>query len=388
MSDPANASYIERLRLKGVKFPGEEDKDMAATNQAVDKMADTVINLTDKIMAQRPQVTATPVQPQQAPTDPMRMIEGIVAVAERISPKESSDPMKAVEAIVAVAERISPKADGSQAEMFRLMMESQRQSSERILEMQDRRIETQDRRMENLERELAASRQTTTAAAPKSIIEILREAKEQKELFSDLAGNGPDEDPRGRRNPWWMEVLPVAIPAFTNLAGLAANMLHNMAVAKAGAGNPQAPPPPPTAPLTPQQQEVMQAMPGIAPPQQQENTMDPLYAILSQHHPFLREVERPLVEFFFDPERPNPGADFAELIITLKGRPIYERLKSAGDDMLTKLLESYAPVWGQIGTRPDKVATFIGDFCNYDEIVKQVDVEPEPEPVRRVKVNG
>lgn len=408
MSDPQNASYIERLRLKGVKFPGEEDKDMAAGNAAMETMAQTIKDLSTQAVtaAQRPpQVTAIPIRTDTAEQAAQKganemLVEtcktAIAIVKESAHTNQNSaDPMAMVEAVTKIAERIAPKQDNSGASLVKEVLESNRAMNERISDMQNKQID-------DLRTELRASRRESEAAVipPKTLAEQLDELEKFSSTIKKISGIGGDEEGGSGRNgkTTWMDMMPVLVPAGVALFGQVASMIHNYAVAKGAPGQAMAPP---AIPLTPDQQEMAQqagmlqqipSAPQQPQQQQPQGTMNvnPLYAMFVKQHPMLESLRKPLLEFMADPSLEYPGAEFAGFFIQLRGRLDYETLCGVGPDMIAKLLASYPPIWNEIQGIPLKVEKFILDFCNFDAIRESqdaaADAEVVPEGPRRVKL--
>lgn len=365
---------------------------MAAANAGMETLATTIKDLVSE-RQRPPQITAVPVREKTA--DPMETVNAMVTLAREIAPK-SVDPMETVNAVVALAKEMAPKQDGSNSALIREVLEANRLQSNDRQAMNDRITAMQDKQIDDLRAELRASRRESEAAnvPPKSFADQLKELKEFSATIKEISGVVPDDEPK-RGGGFWGAVLeqaPVIIPGVLGLFQTAANMMYNHALANAGAGKPQ---PPPNV-QTEQQPPMMMA--GIAPPAPQEdpNMMNPLYAVFSRFHPFLQQVEKPLIDFLFDPQREHAGADFAEIIITIKGRPDYEQLKGAGPETILNLLKSYPPIWNQVQSLPasipgvpDKVAAFISDFMDYDSIREAEETgadEPPDSGVKRVVV--
>ncbi len=402
MADPANGSYIERLKLKGVKLPGEDEDDSMAlaqqqqNNQAVEALTGTVDKLVNRLTDRdsRPQIVATPLPESTRNVAEKHVVEmmndgfktALGAVKEGIgSQQKASDPMEIVNAVVNIAKEMAPKQDGSQAVLMKEILETNRQLAAENTNQNNRRIET-------LEAELRASRRQAEAAPvippapPKTLIEQLRELKDLKSTMEDFTGGGSDEEPSGKRGSGsWMDHLPTIAPLALGFLNIAANFMHNYAVANGKPGTPQAPPPP--MPMGPEQA----MMPAIQQPQQhqQDPMLNPMQALYAQYHPMLEELRPPMMECFNDAGSDYPGAELAERVIGFKGRVFYDQLVSAGPDQLFNLLQSYPPIWNDMGKFPERVTKFISDFMAYDAIMAAQDKEPEvaePLPVRKVKI--
>jgi hypothetical protein len=394
LSDPANKSYIQELKGRGIVIPGEQDEEqqeeeemVAAVNtelvgkvvdqaQDIGEMKATITHLTNK--ANEPAPTPATSEPDPIVTKAYDAALGMVkdtAKEQREAMGKGLDIAQVVNAVKTITEMSRPDNG-----FTKVLTDQNKLLQEELVEM---RRKTEDRLAEEnrflRERVMAPAQQTVVNPSSSQPRSFLEEFKQAKELIDTVTGNNADKE--NATEPWWTrllspQVFDVAgkvVLGAVNLFGMyAANVAHNNAVARTGQGVPQAIPQP-----VPQPQ-----------PQTQPVSTDPnVTAALAANVPpeviqYLQKITEPLVTQFLEPE--CSGYMFAEWVMTRgtnvfnpAGRQDYEQLKGIGYEGIVTMLKSWPPIWNILGTAPaSKVEKFIREFLGYDEYTAAQEAAP------------
>jgi hypothetical protein len=387
MDDPANQSFIENLRQKGI-LPGE--KDMAA-GEVVAGLTGTIERLSNRLTEKGKEPAPAPAQSatdtakatvemagevfkqgialgqasveaqadakvkaaeaQVAASNPMSSFDTLTKLVNLV--REMQPPAKAEvpsSATTGIAEGIAQVAA-----IYNSVLERESKLHGTIMAMMDSRVQG----LERLIQERSAN--PASAPAPKDdLISSLDKLAGIKDKLQSLFGGG-DSDEKEEKVPAWMNLAQSALAGLPSVATSLLAMSYNMAVAKTGNGQPILPAPAPDAP------------PAIDPgssanPNPTGETM-PVYLAM------LRQIERPLINHLNDNDK--TGADFAAALMDFHGRIAYDSIREQGKDTLMALLNSYPPIANVIQQIPERTSQFMDDFLNADAILAAEDAEDE-----------
>jgi len=393
LSDPANKSYIQELKGRGIVIPGEQDEEqqeeeemVAAVNtelvgkvvdqaQDIGEMKATITHLTNKANEPAPATPAHGESPivAKAYDAALDMVKD-TAKEQREAMGKGLDITQVVNAVKTITEMSRPDNGYTTllAEQNKIlnqeMMEIRRQNEERLAD--ENRF---------LREKLTTQPQQTfvnpsSSSQPRSFLEQFEEAKK---IIETVKGT----DDKESSEPWWTrllspQVFDVAgkvVLGAVNLFGMyAANVAHNNAVARTGQGVPQAVPQPVPQPQA--QTQAVSADPNVA-----KAIADNVPPEVIQ---YLQKITEPLVTQFLEPE--CSGYMFAEWVMTRgtnvfnpAGRQDYEQLKGIGYEGIVTMLKSWPPIWNILGTAPaSKVEKFIREFLGYDEYTAAQEAAP------------
>lgn len=362
MSDPANKSYIDWARLRGIRFPGDgpSPEQTAATEaeMADEKssaiLAKTIEKLTDKPATPAPTNDAGLVtvfgnmmqgilQQHSAQTD--AMVRRMEKMEERLAAPPPAlpappDPLVQLRVLADVVKGIAP-APAAPAEpkadpMIALLMDMRKQDNERYMaEAVAHREE-----IKSLREELRAKSvppPTAAAAGTSELKSLIKGASELKQLFEGLSGG---EAPAG---PWWVGPVENLVE---KLADTATQVTGNLAK-MSGVPLPPVPnvaiqgQPPPQLPAVPQPQQQ---------PQQQLTQEQQMQILFDQA---AQLIHVPLVQAL---RQGQPGYEFAGQLLAAYGSDarfmqIYQTLVMGGVGGVLNdggFLRRNGRAWGEI----------------------------------------
>jgi len=383
--DPANASYINQLRLDSARLPWEgpapEEEDEMAVNTAVtEQLTQTVERLTDKVISQAERRNEAP--PQQ--TDPVAgklasmnldtiresvtmgngIIKDAMAQATAIAGKQA-DPIAMIAPLVALLKDLSPKPDSGSSDMIRLMMEQQAAHHKEMttLLMEQVRQSREDAAAAKLQAHPAGA----PGAAPGSLIEQVKSLGELWDVMSNLRGKGADAEDAaealaggGGKASALLQLVPLAGGLLNGIIGGVANAVYNYAVAARGIGEPA---PPPAAAANPE------LGPGTAPAEAPKQ--NPAEIVLNQ-------IRQPLTEAL---NQGKTGYEFAEDLISFtSSRGLYDQLHEVGKENLFILIQRFdAQLWAFLTSISSRANVFFDEFLGYDAWLATQPQEDEDE---------
>lgn len=409
--DPANKTYIAQLRARGIILPGDEPETKGPTfeelrRQEEEMAAATIVEqvsgqnerLMNRILTMTSEKKDEPEsRPSNAHEQSVRLMADTAKQTIEMIRANMGNPKDQVESILAAAERMRPAPAPNPMETLapfleRMMVQEQTRSTE----MAALRAEMGQQQMDMLREQIkmltvasgravvdpATGNLIQTTMPPANPVSSLREQiadyKEMKALFS-----GDDEEGGGSKGSGsWTDHIPTILQGLTMLGGIVASSLHNMAVAKSGAGQPVAPPPP-----------QPMATPGQTPEQQQQQQQET--QSMNEYFKFLDTIKDPLLSHLNNPEK--DGIDFAEWLIAsrMDGYTFYCGIRDqAGAPGIMALFKSYPPIWDAIKMQEDRVTQFVQEFVERDARLAEehmeatgssVAPEPSPVPVNRKK---
>jgi hypothetical protein len=398
---PDNQSYIDGLRARGTKFPGDPDyvapKDEERKDDMEGSAVQELVSTVRELATERNQPTPIPLT-EQAVVKAMEMtnkaantsIEMVRDTNTKLSTANAAgqDPAKMLGSLVDVVQKIVPKPDDT---VLKQVLADNAALRKDITDMQTAR-------MKSLEDEIKASRAIVTAppSKEKTLLEQLDERIAIDERLDKLTGRNKrrkhndddddDEDQEEKPRKMGMlekivNVIPVISTTVLSLGQIGASMMHNYAVAQSAAAavrNPAQPPQPGPQPEKPPE------LPAGALPAGQTDEAGQIRIALE----WLTSVQPVFFSHFFGEK--SGGDTFAHWVVTsgmgadqtLEGRQTYESVKAAGKANILSLLQMHA-LWGQIGSNQGKVEQFVENFIDYDRLREEAEGELDDEPEER-----
>ncbi len=372
LNDPGNAVYIQKMRMKGVNFPGLGEDDDMMPNQtgsgsatAISTLVEAVKDLSlSQINQPRPpsldgEVSARTmdtfsksvsmaneilgnaykkasdinVKQQTAQTTPMEMTNAVIAAAKAMQPEPSTQPQLDITGLLTVFQSMG----ASQVAAIT------KASEDRVAGMKDS--------MDSVIR-LYESQAKTRSETP--AVDPLKNLKDTLSVISDVKAvtGGGESNPE---NPW-VSLAQAALAGLPHIIALATTVVttlsanrYNEAVSRTGQGNPLPPPQPPaTAPETTSPDQAYQQ--------------------------FLQQIAAPLLNHLASEEL--DGVDFAKWLIDSQshGRLMYDQMKEKGGEKIVGMIqESHPQLYAELQKVPVKFEVFLTEFLEYDVRIAQDD---------------
>ncbi len=377
MEDPQNKSWIERMKTRGTKFPGDEDFNMeepvSGNVDAVAQLTATVKELAMSHMKNQ----STPKQDletsvgsamldnvAQASKMGNEIIKEAVSQASQLAivPQTATNPMEQMKAVADMVKAIIPAPQPQQDLMplFTIITESNKATAAAQLEAAKERAASSERLLISRRGELVEMRKPR---------EDQSDPLKQLERLLTVQGKIAEANPSGGDSggvPGWVQAVLPAIPVVVQMLSQAATAfsgaMYNRSVAATGKGTPVAPLPP----VAPEQ------TPGVILPGAPTPTGLPTGSDtgggggMSQYVTFLQGIAEPLLMHVQDPEL--NGADFADWLVRSdsNGQMIYMALREQGKDQVMSLLQSHEQLWGRLQQIPVVFDEFLNEFLAYD----------------------
>lgn len=406
-SFPANGAYVQWLRTKGVQLPSEIDKDKEEMEmqigETISKLTDTVIAQANRINTPVPQMNFQPSMGEKLTFESAKAAIDMVADQAKVTghaATQQSNPLDMVNAMVGIAKEMKGGGEDNNA-VIKLIMQQNADTSARLAAAEARNTALLDRIL-------------TTASTPtKSANESLKETLELMSMLRELSGNGKSdnsEDGESSKPDTIVGTLIKSAPELlqhgiglwgqlnqslayqTRMKELDTFRAANPQQQQGGAGGPM---PmhmaPPTGPLNMQQPngQPTQSQPNGAAPQDaptqpavelNPDTNAPYTPVELEarrveqqqyisYYGIIENMRNPLITHLNNEEK--DGYDFAEWFIEGNGRLMYNSVKSVDPDTLFAAMKSYTPLWSAVGSAPEKVREFIGEFLTYDVYMKE-----------------
>lgn len=355
MDDPANGSFLENLRARGMLPADPKENEDVAANDAVKTMADTIGSLTTKVIEGKQNNSGTEAQATKVAFEMIketssmanRMLENATAKATEIAGK-SNDGHAVIEQVIGLVERLQPKQapDSGLAAILpfiQMTLEKGEHANAQILAMQADRLKFTEELIVNLK-----------GAKPRSILEDLEQLKALRDSFRDMFGPEPAAK---AQDDTWAQVLPVIAPALSTALAAGANLFYNYIASKTN--TPPIPPPPVPAPppaIAPQSPPAAAATTPESQPQPQEQ--DHMLSYIR----FVRQIEEPLLTSL---RSDATGADFAQWMIREHGRQVFDQLRHATVSTVESLLQLHPPLWSALQQEP-RWTHFFAEFLSFD----------------------
>ena len=381
--DPQNKSWIERMRMKGTLFPGDEDEAMeeqiSGNMDAVSQLTSTVKELAMSHMRNRD----TPKQNletsvgsamldnvAQASRMGNEIIKEAVTQASQlaVTPASGANP---VEQMLAVAEMVkaivpAPQPQQDMMPLFTVMMESTKANAAAQLEAANQRATSFEKLIDSMRSEIVEMRKPKEDQQD-PLKQIVKLAEAQKVLMEVNPSSGDASSV-----PAWVQAVLPAIPVVVQMLSQAATAfatgMYNKSVAATGVGQAMPPPAPQAAQAPAVIPNTAAPAPGGAPTEDQTGR--------GAYMGFLQQIADPLLAHIQNPDL--NGADFADWLTRYgpNGQMIYMSLREQGKDQLVLLLQTHEPLWSQLQQIPEVFNRFLDEFMAYSQ---QQDEEPDEE---------
>jgi len=372
LTDPANASFIEDLRQKGIAIPGdvakpgqEEGEDMAA----VEKLTDALVEQSKLKAPDNSAAVMLSDLLKQSETRHLKELElaearharDMEAINKRLEAAEKSSQTKGptttqevIEMAKAIRPEPGPPADNGMVTLLtqmlasadkRLEFEKQQRLEElkmaesrhaREMEALNKRLEAQETRAAELEKARLQQAQTQPGkSAIKDAVDMFRALRGATDELSS-------ESTSGTGNPW-VDLVADNLPRVLDTVG---NVVTAMK--------------PPVAPVSSMNNPSGAALPAV---QQQQTAQQPQdTSEMGMLAAAARLIKDPLLHAL---QNQVPGSRFGGWIIVNYGEGYYQTAISEGEAGMLKFLQSAPEVWGaviQFGA--PKVQQFITEFLN------------------------
>lgn len=434
MDDPANRSYVEMLRMRGVKLPGseqEDEQDMAQV-AALETMGRAVESLSDKLIEQAEQSVERASKAQPAPppdTGAQAQLKGMEVVTEAakisnqmiqgaansaremqaktgdpmatldkaadlinklrgsekaVTPSTAVDPMdtlnKAADLLTKLRGPDKPVAEDTTVKLLmQQLMDRQNELQKQLFQVQNERILFAEK--------LAADKAAIPippAAAESSLAKMIREYKDLRDLINPEG----EAEPAAKTGNKLVDLLPSLIQGGLLLASVIGNAIFN-----ARTQGPPVPPPQPQPGLAPELAAAAVAAGAINPAPAPDPGAGSAPSEADRYTMMLRQMEGPLLTSLNEGQS---GDEFADTLIRWAGRIPYDHLKGLGKDAILALLQTYQPIWLQVTQIPQRFNQFLDEFLDYDEIMAAQEADEagqdqqpaQPEVLRKVKIQG
>jgi hypothetical protein len=366
VSHPDNASYIAQMRLKGVKFWGDdaqseiqkEDEEMAQV-AAIDTLTAALVESTKRERTEAKAAPAAPPDVQglagakavesvaEGARQGMSIISEAVKTANDMQAK-AQDPKKYIEDLQAVAQMMQPKNGGGDDSPMRDMVKMMHESHIASMDAINKRLESAETWNRQLLEKIMtkpAEPASSTIDKPKSFIHQIKELAEVKDVLRDLLGGESDD------TPWY---AAVGLRALDTIAANATNFMHNLAVARSGMGEPVAPP---------EGEAEATDQPGPARPAQPAGKDAIIFTVLTNLRPPLLEALSTGV----------PGFDFAAWLITQNGDDrLYNLMAAEGKQGLFNLMQKHPQLWMETRAHAVRLDSFADEFLDKEKVAAAI----------------
>ncbi len=420
-----NEEYVGWARRNNIKLPWDDDssgdgegEDMSGVNDALKTMVEHGQKLAEKNMEMVEQVAEAkiaaienqqpepPTEDEHAVRESMKLVTDTAREAISMMKETSGKQHDTVEIITAVGSLMNKAqpalaGDGGgdkMIEITKLLLETQAKGYEAQISGLRETLETIK---SVVMRGPVGEQQAVVAAAPKTFVEQLKEAKEMADLFANFGGgnNGGDRDrdrddepPRVERAPEKSlgAIIAENLPAIGMILAAGANIFYNMKL-KPGE-TPQSPAEAlkqsPLAGAT----ATAGAVPHGAGPGPAQGVQPTPEQVRAQWVRFVEQLRGPFLAHFFSTETLPVGRDMnykasgytlayflqtdgTGARATDNGRRVYLAVKDQlGPQGLDQLVRQDFELWSKVGSMQQRYAQFMGEFFTYDDwLEKQVE---------------
>ena len=263
VNNPHNERYLVWCESRGIKIPGKDSKEEEVSNKVTEVLLDKYVQLTDKL-AKEPVKrvrTGSFKAPSSVVAPMVEVIKTATEGANQIMQKayertselhnRSQDPAELLAKTASVIKELIPQRDPAE-NMVTSYLSAMRAMQEQLAQMNqnyvDRMVTMTAERVAHTEKQMAAlleaisrqqqqQQQASSQPAqpqPQSLRDVLKEMAEFKEQMREVLGL---EDDDGRKQPGWVEHLPLILQGVNTLGAIIASAMHNYAVAKTGQGH-------------------------------------------------------------------------------------------------------------------------------------------------------
>ena len=346
LNDPANQEYVNGLRGRGIRLPGDPEpitqEERMDNKSALEVQGEVIKHLSDKLMNKSDGPPPPPPDATASLNIGVQIMNGVGSLmdkalelgrksAEAASGPAAPDPIAQLERAGQVIKNLSPAAPATDPAVLELL----------------RRM---DQRLELASKPPPAPATNALDAA----IEAQQKIERLRNVFSRGDG-GPEPVEEKSMLAQLMPYIPMGL-------ALVDRIFTNIAAAKAGVQPP---------PLT-QMPEVIMPTPAAQP--QRPQIQAPAQQAQAGEPNVFAELEGPLLRRLAD-KTPGNGAVFADLMIEMKGRTEYEKIKgmiAANWSMFDSMVKAH-PIWPKISRVADqrRWEMFVSEFVNRDSLYAQ-----------------
>lgn len=393
--DPANQSFINNLRLRGILQDHEREQEKEQEDMSQNETVDRLTGLVEKQFERDQQRDQQQQQNKQPPADSTELAAKTVALASDALLKGINLGRTAVdnEVATAVAKAKAENGDGSPTKSLEMATQLialakslipptptatpttagtvdsgiaayLEKSADRESKLQSQIVAMMQSQITALQTRLDApvvAPAVTTAAPKDDFVASLDKLIAVKDKLQGIFGGPSDEVEREEKVPIWLQVLQSGLASLpTAVTGLLA-MSYNMAIAKTGQGTPLPPGAPP--PAADPNGGGMGATALNPTTEGDSNVQRSIYLAM------LKQIERPFLTHLNDPTL--TGADFADAMMKFHGRIAYDATRELGKEVLMGLLMSYKPIAEVIAQIPERANQFVDDFLDADNILAE-----------------
>ena len=370
MADPANASFINDLRMKGITLPGDlpknEGTDDMASSVAVETLANALVEQSKTKQAPPPPVDNTAATMlsdllRQSEARHLKELElaeqrhtrELDALTKRMEAQEKSvqdrgrDPLETTRSVIEMAKQVSSPAVAPDNKMVDILMQLLKSTEERAiqdrkldadrhaqtLEALNRRLEAQEKRAADLEAARLAQPATQSKSAIQeaiSLVKALRGATD--ELAGDAGG--------GTGNPYVDAAMELGPKLFDTITTVASTFRNT--------------------PPAPAQQQASQ-QPGIAAQQPQPTA-------LTAEEQMVERIKAQLLQAL---GQNMNGAMFGGGIMFEYGDMVYNHLRNLGENGLMTMCQQNPEYWAQIQRVGARVPQFLAEFLDGAAVIER-----------------
>ena len=403
-----NEDYLRWLALNNVKTPwdnpvvtkDEEDLDMASSGDALRTVTDSFVKMAEKNMEVTEQVAEARVQaattgskePSAESLAQARIVDMMGTATDKTIDMitKHAGPQFDPVALMETSARLfrNDNQSGELSAVLDKVVSVIEKSNERALTIQEKQL---DFMKSFLGGNNGNGSTALVPAAPKSLLEQLREQHEIAALLGftrggssreNGAGTSEPAEPRAPEKSFAQSFLENAGPLMAGLSGilvLAGNIMYNMRLK------------PGEQPISPQeaiakaaaQAQTPSAMPGADPAAQNPQPADPRQMWMA----FIQQIEKPFLGHMFGEDL--NGYTLAQFVLSNgsgggpvpEGRRVYMTIKEQlGIQGFDALVKAHFPLWSRVQGLPQQYQQFMKEFFTYDEWVAEQQGQPEPAP--------
>jgi hypothetical protein len=370
MAHPSNQSLIVSLRAKGIRLPGDEELKMIAEEEdemanvaAVEKLADTVVQMARDNTRNNQQPPAAPAPPDvqglagakavesvaQGAKQGMEIIAEAVKTANEMQAK-AQDPKEYIRDMREMVTMMQPPTNGNSDLMAMMKMQHEQHMAD-VKAMREELAAERTRNQALLDK-LISKPAEEPSKRPKSLIEELKSLSEMRDVLREFIGAGEDSD-----MPWYASA---ALKALDIIPGAVTNFMHNVAVARTGQGQPEQPA---------TEAEVVEAAPSLPAPAQPTG---PDALIIDTLGKLKADIINALATG-------ATGYDFAAALIhATKSEQLYGFLSGQGKAGLFTILQKHKELWSETRPYAQRLEKFADEFLDTEKVKAALSIATAP----------
>ena len=400
LDDPANRSYIEYLKIKGVEIPGLEEDYMRQDTSASDRLAETVERMADqniRLAGEAVKAAGKQEKPpeqarssdqdtlltsmkivQQATDMGTRIVEQAVSKAGEITGRagDPSQMLKSLGDLLAVVRAQPGGGDSATSAILQQQIARASELEARLFQVQTAHLQSVEAMLRDAQaKQVQLNPQPGQPQSPTSPSQYIKDMADAKEAMERFIGREPEEATRSAKEPWWSTLARMALAVIPSVAAAAVALSHNAAVARGGQGRPIGPGDiQQVQPAAEEPATTIQTPPGTAAEGQPQSELPKDQQAMQTIHMFLGILREPLLKSLDNDET---GDTFAGNLVALHGWTMYNYLHNMGPDSLVTILASYPPIWSVISRIPEKFQQYLSEFMAYGDMAKEQAGEEE-----------